>query len=216
MPEKPASPKAYLDSLPDDRRKALSAIRATIRKNLNPGFKEGIQYGMIGYFVPHSVYPAGYHCDPKQPLPFASIASQKNHIGIYLFCLYSSPGDMARFVEEWRATGKRLDMGKSCVRVKKLEDVPLDVLGRAIKRVTVKKFIASYEKARDETWSPKRAAKKKAAKKAASNKSVKKKATTKKAASKKVTKKKASATGVKKATKKVGKRAASKKVARRR
>ena len=145
MPEKPASPKAYLDSLPDERRRAVSAIRATIRKNLNPGFKEGIQYGMIGYFVPHSVYPDGYHCDPSQPLPFASVGSQKNHIGIYLFCLYSDPGEMERFVREWEATGKRLDMGKSCVRVKKLEDVPLDVLGRAIKRATVKKFVAAYE-----------------------------------------------------------------------
>ncbi|MFI4896404.1 MAG: DUF1801 domain-containing protein [Phycisphaerales bacterium JB059] len=167
MADPPASPKAYLDALPEDRRKALRAIRTTIRKNLNPGFKEGIQYGMIGYFVPHSVYPEGYHCDPKQPLPFASLASQKNHIGIYLFCLYSDPGAMERFVKEWKATGKRLDMGKSCVRVKKLEDVPLEVLGRAIKRVTVKRFVSAYEKARDETWSPKRAAKKKAASKRA-------------------------------------------------
>ncbi len=145
MPEKPTTPKAYLDALPDDRKRAISTIRTVIRKNLNPGFKEGIQYGMIGYFVPHSVYPDGYHCDPKQPLPFASLASQKNHIGIYLFCLYCNPGDMEKFVEEWKATGKKLDMGKSCVRVKRLEEVPLEVLGRAIKRATVKKFVAAYE-----------------------------------------------------------------------
>lgn len=201
MPDTPASPKAYLDSLPDDRRKALSAIRATIRKNLNTGFKEGIQYGMIGYFVPHSVYPEGYHCDPKQPLPFASIASQKSHIGIYLFCLYSNPGDMERFVKEWKATGKRLDMGKSCVRVKKLEDVPLEVLGRAIKRVTAKKFIASYEKARDETWSPKRAAKKKAAAKKASKKTAGKKVA-KKTAKKAATRKKVAKTTAKTSTRK--------------
>lgn len=145
MPAEPASPKAYLDGLPEDRRRVVRAIRTTIRKNLNPGFKEGIQYGMIGYFVPHSVYPAGYHCDPKQPLPFASLASQKNHIGIYLFCLYSDPDGMERFVKAWKATGKRLDMGKSCVRVKTLEDVPLEVLGRAIKRVSVEKYVAAYE-----------------------------------------------------------------------
>ncbi len=206
MPDKPASPKAYLDALHEDRKKALGAIRATIRKNLNPGFAEGIQYGMIGYFVPHSVYPDGYHCDPKQPLPFASIASQKNHIGIYLFCLYSSPGDMERFVREWKATGKKLDMGKSCVRVKTLEDVPLDVLGKAIKRVTVKKFVASYEKARDETWSPKRAAKKKASKKKAVNA---------KGAKKKVSKKKGAKKISKKTPTKAGKKAGKKKTARR-
>ncbi len=164
MPEKPTTPKAYLDSLPEDRKRAISAIRTVIRKNLNPGFKEGMQYGMIGYYVPHSVYPDGYHCDPKQPLPFASLASQKNHIGIYLFCLYSSPGDMAKFVEEWEATGKRLDMGKSCVRVKRLEEVPLEVLGRAIKRATVKKFVAAYEAGREGQRSGGSAAKKKSGK----------------------------------------------------
>lgn len=145
MPTKPSSVNDYLRSLPDDRREAVEAIRATINKNLNKGFQEGIQYSMIGWSVPHSVYPNGYHCDPKQPLPFASVASQKNHIGIYLFCLYCDAGEQERFVKEWKATGKRLDMGKSCIRVKKLEDVPLEVLGRAIKRVTAKRFIAAYE-----------------------------------------------------------------------
>ncbi len=145
MPTKPASVEDYLASLPEDRREALQAVRKTILKNLPKGYEEGIQYNMIGYFVPHSLYPAGYHCDPKQPLPFASIASQKNHMGLYLFCVYCDPQGKDRFVREWKATGKKLDMGASCVRFKKLEDVPLDVLGAAIKRVPVKDFIAVYE-----------------------------------------------------------------------
>ena len=145
MPTKPATVDDYLASLPEDRREALQAVRKVILKNLPKGYEEGIQYGMIGYFVPHSIYPNGYHCDPKQPLPFASIASQKNHMGLYLFCVYCDPQGKERFVREWKASGKKLDMGASCVRFKKLEDVPLDVLGAAIKRVPVKDFIAVYE-----------------------------------------------------------------------
>lgn len=145
MPTKPATVEDYLAALPDDRREALEAVRKVILKNLPKGYEEGIQYNMIGYFVPHSLYPDGYHCDPKQPLPFASIASQKNHMGLYLFCVYCDPQGKERFVKEWKATGKKLDMGASCVRFKKLEDVPLDILGAAIKRTPVKDFIAFYE-----------------------------------------------------------------------
>ncbi len=104
-----------------------------------------MQYGMIGYFVPHSVYPAGYHCDPKQPLPFAGLASQKNHMSIYLMCLYSDSDLQEWFRAAWTKTGKKLDMGKSCVRFKKIEDVPLKVIGQTIKRVPAKKFIERYE-----------------------------------------------------------------------
>ena len=177
MADRPMTPKAYLDSLPDDRRKAVSAIRATIRKNLNPGFKEACQDGAIVYLLPHSVYPDGYHCDPSQPLPFGGVKSQKNHIGIYLFCLYCDENEIEKFVSEWKATGKKLDMGKSCIRVKKLEDVPLDVLGRAIKRVTAKKFISSYEASRDGARSARSAKKatKKVAKKTAEKTTTKKK-----------------------------------------
>ncbi|QDU68334.1 DUF1801 domain-containing protein [Engelhardtia mirabilis] len=144
MADRPSSVKQYLAALPADRRAAMEAVRATIKANLDPKFEEGIQYGMVGYYLPHSVFPAGYHCDPTQPLPFASIASQKNHLAIYLFCIYTAPGEAERFAKEWKATGKRLDMGKSCVRFKKLEDVPLEVLGRAIKRATAAKFLKSY------------------------------------------------------------------------
>ncbi len=137
----------YLSALPKDRREALLAVRSTILKNLPKGYAEGMQYGMIGYFVPHSVYPAGYHCDPKQPLPFAGLASQKNHMAIYLMCVYSDPELEAWFRESWAKTGKKLDMGKSCVRFKKLDDVALNVIGQVIRRVPVKKFIEFYESA---------------------------------------------------------------------
>ena len=137
----------YLAELPQDRRDALQAVRKTILDNLPKGYEEGMQYGMIGYFVPHSVYPAGYHCDPTQPLPFASLASQKNHMAVYLMCIYADPDQAAWFRDAWTKTGKKLDMGKSCVRFKKLEDVPLKVIGQAIKRVPTQKFIAFYESA---------------------------------------------------------------------
>ncbi|MCP5055697.1 MAG: DUF1801 domain-containing protein [bacterium] len=147
MAKKPTTVAEYLASLPADRREALESVRKTIKKNLPKGYAEGIQYGMIGYFVPHSVYPAGYHADPSQPLPFASLANQKNHMSIYLMCIYSDEEHRDRFVRAWKATGKKLDMGKSCVRFKKLEDVPLEVVGEAIQGVPVTEFIARYESA---------------------------------------------------------------------
>ncbi len=135
----------YLAELPDDRRAALAAVRKAILDNLPEGYEECMACTGIGYVVPHSVYPPGYHCDPKQPLPFAGLASQKNHMAVYLMCLYSDPKHEAWFREAWAKTGKKLDMGKSCVRFKKLEDVPLKVIGQAVKRVPAKKFIAYYE-----------------------------------------------------------------------
>ena len=137
----------YLAQLPEDRREALSAIRKVILKRLPKGIEEGIQYGMIGYFVPHSIYPDGYHAKPEEPLPFASIASQKNHMALYGFNIYIDEKEKERFVKGWKATGKKLDMGKSCVRFKKLEDVPLNVIEDSLKRSTVEKFIKTYEKA---------------------------------------------------------------------
>ena len=150
----------YLAELPEDRREAVTALRKVILKNLPKGFEEGMSYGMIGYHVPHSIYPAGYHCDPKQPLPFAGLASQKNHMAFYLMCVYSEPDYEMWFREAWAKSGKKLDMGKSCIRFKKLEDVPLDVVGAAIKKTPVKKWIAIYEAAFKQ---PKGSAKRKAA-----------------------------------------------------
>lgn len=145
MQSKAKTVNRYLADLPDARREALQAIRAVVLKNLPKGYEEGMQYGRIGYFVPHSVYPPGYHCDPKQPLPFAGLASQKHYMSISLMCIYGDPELEAWFRTAWAKTGKKLDMGKSCVRFKKIEDVPLKVLGEAIKRVPAKKFIEHYE-----------------------------------------------------------------------
>ena len=137
----------YIAELPDDRREAISALREVILKNLPKGYEEGMAYGMIGYHVPHGLYPAGYHCDPKQPLPFAGLASQKNHMSFYLMCAYSEPEYEKWLREAWAKSGKKLDMGKSCIRFKKLQDVPLDVVGAAIKKVSVNKWVAIYEAA---------------------------------------------------------------------
>lgn len=200
--KKPATVEAYLKNLPADRREAVSAIRDTINANLDPAFSEGIQYGMIGWSVPHSMFPDGYHCDPSQPLPFASVASQKNHIGIYLFCLYMDEAEQGRFADAWKATGKKLDMGKSCVRVKKLEDVPLDVLGEAIGRITAAGFVRQYQAQRAAAAS---GTKKPAAKKSVAKRTTKK---TTKSVAKKVTKKAAKSPSRKKP---VGKKTASKK-----
>src|SRR5215510_3289323 len=135
MQSKAPTVKQYLASLPPDRRSAIAAVRQVILANLDDSYEEGMQYGMIGYCVPHSVYPAGYHCDPKQPLPFAGLGSQKNHRSLYLMCSYSVPENERWFCQAWTKAGKRLDMGKGCVRFKKLEDVPLGVVGEAIARV---------------------------------------------------------------------------------
>ena len=208
MQSKAATVAAYLKSLPDDRRKALQAIRKVVNDNLDPKVKEAMAYGMPGWVVPLSVYPDGYHCAKDTPLPFASLASQKNHMALYLFCVYSVPGEAERLAEEWKAAGKKLDMGKSCLRFKKLEDVPLEVIGKAVKRMTLKKFIAGYEEALAGTGAgrKKAAAKKKAAKKPA----ARKKPATKKAAARKVAKK-ASKKAPARAKKAPAKKAASRK-----
>ena len=105
-----------------------------------------MNYGMIGYVVPHTLYPVGYHCDPKQPLPFACLGSQKNHMAIHLMNVYGDPATEKWFRKAWLDSGKKLDMGKACVRFKKLEDVPLDVIGQVIARTPVKNYIARVEK----------------------------------------------------------------------
>ncbi len=173
----------YLKELPKDRREIVSAVREVILKNLDDAFEEGMQYGMIGFYVPHSVYPDGYHCDPKQPLPFACLASQKNHVSVYLMSIYTASPEEGWFRKEWAKTGKKLDMGKCCVRFKKLEDAALDVIGEAIRRVPARDYIERYAVIRKEQ------AAKGPRKKMASKKGVKK--TGKKAAGKSLPKKKA-------------------------
>ena len=136
----------YLKGLPEDRRAAISAVRNVILANLPKGYAECMSYGMIGYVVPHSIYPAGYHCDPKLPLPFACLGSQKNHMALHLMCVYGDAATRAWFEQEYRASGKKLDMGKACVRFRKLEDLPLEVIGKAIARTPVEKYIARIQK----------------------------------------------------------------------
>lgn len=143
MKSEAATVEAYLAELPIDRREAIEAVRAVILKNLKPGYVEGMQYGMIGYFVPHSVYPHGYHCDPKQPLPYAALASQKNYMSVYLMTVYGEHEEWFR--KEWTKSGKKLDMGKCCVRFKKLDDLALDVIAKAVARVSVRQLIAVQE-----------------------------------------------------------------------
>ena len=145
MQSKAKSVEEYLVALPEDRREAMAAIREVIMKNLPKGYEEGMQWGMPSYFVPLSAYPSGYNCQPDQPLPFVGLASQKTHMAFYGLCIYMDEALKNRFVEDWKKTGKKLDMGKSCIRFKKLEDVPLKVIGDAVKRVPMKKYVKQYE-----------------------------------------------------------------------
>ena len=142
---KAVSVSQYLKELPEDRRIAISKIRDVILTSVDDGIEEVMSYGMIGYHVPLRIYPSGYHCDPKVPLPYMSLASQKSHMAIYMMGLYMDPVDTAWFTAAWRATGKRLNMGKSCVRFNRVEDVPLELLAEAVQRMPSKRYIAIYE-----------------------------------------------------------------------
>lgn len=143
-----ATPKEYLDSLPEDRKAAMSELRKVIGRNLPKGFKETMGYGMLGWVVPHSLYPAGYHCDPKLPLPFLSIASQKNFIAVYHMGMYLDEKLLKWFTSEYGKQAKgRLDMGKSCIRFKKPDQIPYKLFGELAARMTAKEWISVYEKA---------------------------------------------------------------------
>jgi uncharacterized protein YdhG (YjbR/CyaY superfamily) len=141
----------YLAALPPDRRDALSAVRKTINENLPDGYEEGMQFGMISWYVPLAVYPAGYGENKKVPLPLVSLASQKSGMVLHMIGLYINPALSAWFTSEYKKTGKKLDIGKGCVRFDKLDDLPLDVVGRTIARVPVEEHIANYETARART-----------------------------------------------------------------
>lgn len=198
MQSKAATVEEYLAEMPADRRAAVEQVRALIRANLDGDFEEGMQYGMIGYYIPHRIYPPGYHCDPKQPLPFAGIASQKNYMSMYLACIYGNDGLATRFKQAWAKTGKKLDMGKACIRFKKPEDLALDVIADTVKGQSALGYIAYYEALLNSprTRPEKKAAKKTAKIKKAAKKSAKPKPLAKAAA------KKGSMTSKKKAVKK--------------
>lgn len=136
----------YVKELPADRREAVNELRNTINKNLPKGFEEVMSYGMIGYVVPHKLYPPGYHCTPELPLPFAGLASQKNSINFYHMGIYSDPALLKWFTEEFKKTSsKKLDMGKSCMRFKKPEDIPYKLIGQLMKKIPVKDWVKLYE-----------------------------------------------------------------------
>jgi uncharacterized protein YdhG (YjbR/CyaY superfamily) len=142
------TPQEYLDSLPEDRKEALSKLRDTIIQNLPPGFQEGMGYGMLGWSVPHSTYPAGYHCDPKQPLPFLGLASQKNNISFYHMGVYANQELYDWFVAEYPKHVKtKIDMGKSCIRFKKPENIPYALIGELVSKITPQQWIETYEAA---------------------------------------------------------------------
>ncbi|MBW7905678.1 MAG: DUF1801 domain-containing protein [Phycisphaerae bacterium] len=151
MKPKATTVRQYLAALPPERREALQAVRRVILANLDKDYEEGIQYGMIGYYVPHRVYPAGYHCDPKQPLPMACLGSQKNHMSLHLMTLYGWEGAGAEllrwFKAAWGASGRKLDMGKACIRFRKLDDVALEVIGEVVRRVPARAYVAQCEAA---------------------------------------------------------------------
>ena len=140
------TPEEYIAAIPEDRKAAMNDLRNVILKNIPKGFSEEMNYGHIGYVVPHSIYPSGYHCDPKAPLPFLGIASQKNFIAIYHMGIYADKKLMDWFVNEFPKYSKaKLDMGKSCIRFKKPEQIPIKLIGDLVKKMSVKDWIEMYE-----------------------------------------------------------------------
>lgn len=136
----------YLASLPDDRRAAIKAVRSIIKKNLPRGYAEGMDYGMINYFVPLERYPDTYN---RKPLSYVALGSQKNHLALYLTCVYVDESGDEKFRKAWAKTGKKLDMGKGCLRFRKVDDLALDVIGKQIAATSVDAFIKNYERSRE-------------------------------------------------------------------
>lgn len=141
------SPQEYLEKIPEERKQPMAKLRAVIKDNLPDGFQETMSYGMIGYVVPHSLYPDGYHCDPSLPLPFMNLASQKNYIAVYHSGIYANAELHQWFVDEFKKrTGKKPDMGKSCIRLKNLDTIHYDLIGKLSSKITPQEWIATYER----------------------------------------------------------------------
>lgn len=146
MQSKATTVDQYIAELPEDRQKAISTLRKEIKKNMPKGFKEMMNYGMMGWAVPHSLYPEGYHCKPEDPLPFMGLASQKNFIAVYHMGIYADPKLLKWFTDEHaKASPKKLDMGKSCIRYKKAEDIPYKLIGELASKITPQDWIKTYE-----------------------------------------------------------------------
>ncbi|MDI5951251.1 DUF1801 domain-containing protein [Flavobacterium yafengii] len=140
--------KAYLEEIPEERKIAFTKLRETILENIPKGFVEQMSYGMIGYVVPHSIYPDGYHCEPKLPLPFMGIASQKNFIALYHMGIYANPELLNWFVTEYpKHSTQKLDMGKSCIRFKKMNQIPFELIAALVQKMSVQEWIICYESA---------------------------------------------------------------------
>ncbi len=149
MHSKAATITDYINELPEDRREVIKKLRNIIKKNLPEGFEEVISYGMIGYVVPHRLYPKGYHVDPALPLPFINLASQKNNIALYHMGLYGDQKLLEWFTKEWKqAEVGRLDMGKSCIRFNKPEHIPFELIGKLAGKISVDSWIKTYKKNR--------------------------------------------------------------------
>lgn len=141
------TPEQYLEELPQERKEAVKRIWEILAENLPEGFKGTMSYGMLGFVVPHELYPAGYHCDPKLPLPFVNVASQKNFIALYHMGLYADPALLKWFTGEYAKYSKtKPDMGKSCIRFKKPEQIPYELIGQLAQKITVSDWIGRYEK----------------------------------------------------------------------
>jgi Domain of unknown function (DU1801) len=148
MTSKIELPQDYIDALSEDRKQAILDIRKALLTNLPKGFREEMSYGMLGYVVPHTLYPQGYHCDPKLPLPFISLASQKNFIALYHMGLYANTTLLDWFTSEYPKHSKaKLDMGKACIRFKKLDDIPLQLIGELASKMSPQEWIELYKKA---------------------------------------------------------------------
>ncbi|MBX2873864.1 MAG: DUF1801 domain-containing protein [Saprospiraceae bacterium] len=146
MPTTATTPQEYVNSLPEDRKEAIQKLREVISANIPEGFEECINYGMIGYVVPHSIYPSGYHVDNKLPLPFMNVASQKSHIAVYHSGVYANEELNKWFQEEYSKKGTtKLNMGKSCIRFKKPQHIPYDLIGELASKLTVQQWIDMYE-----------------------------------------------------------------------
>jgi hypothetical protein len=147
MTSKATTPEQYLAELPEDRHDAVKKLHDTIVQNMPKGFEAIMNYGMLGYVVPHSIYPDGYHCDPKLPLPLAGLASQKNSINFYHMGIYANPDLLDWFTKEYpKYSTAKLDMGKSCIRFKKPEHIPHKLIGELMKKISLKEWIVIYEK----------------------------------------------------------------------
>lgn len=146
MQSKAQSIAEYILELPEARQKPLTLVREAILKNIPKGFVQEMNYGMIGFVVPHTLYPSGYHCNPKLPLPFITIASQKNFIALYHMGIYTKPELLKWFIDEFpKHSTTKLDMGKSCIRFKKMDDIPFELIAQLVQKISVKDWIQTYE-----------------------------------------------------------------------